>query len=164
MVMARQESTQQHRGVRYLALPLGLMALLLVLACAPAYLDPGPTPAKVTVRVEAKSSAEVRTSRRYDSNPTWFWGIYGPQAGGGRAPYPPLGGGRMPSQTAKVLKQEATFLLPPGKRQVVLRLEADLDVPDSEGSRVVAVAAYEEVLSLDLKPGQSLVLERRFGF
>ncbi|MCF8032829.1 MAG: DUF2057 domain-containing protein [Desulfarculaceae bacterium] len=147
-----------------MALPLGLLSLLLALACAPAYLDPGPNPAKVTVRVEAKSSAEVRSARRYDSNPTWFWGLYATLPSGGRMAYPPAGGGRMPNQTAKVLKQEATFLLPPGKHKVVLRLEADLEVPDSEGSRVVAVAAYEEVLDLDLKPGQSLTLERRFGF
>ncbi|MCB2228353.1 MAG: hypothetical protein KQH53_16865 [Desulfarculaceae bacterium] len=147
-----------------LVLPLLAASLLLVLACAPAYLDPGPNPAKVTVKVQAKSTAEVRSARRYDSTPTWFWGLYAEQASGGRMPYPPLGGGMQPNQVAKELNQEVTFLLPPGKQRVLLRLEADMEVPDSEGSKIVAVAAFEETLNLDLKPGQSLRLERRFGY
>ena len=142
---------------------LGLV-LALALGCAPNYLAPGPNPAKVTVQVEARSSSEVTTARRFDANPSWFWGLYGQQANGGRAPYPPAGGKRMPTQVAKVLKQEATFLVPPGKQQVLLHLEADLSVPDSEGSRIITVASFEEVLNLDLQPGQSVVIKRRFGF
>jgi len=137
--------------------------LVLLAACAPNYLNPGPNPAKVTVSVEAQSSMDVRMSRRYDATPTWFWGLYGPAPEGG-APYPPAGGGRLPYQSAKVLQQSATFLVPPGKRSLVLRLEANLEVPDSEGSKVVTVATYEEVLNLELQPGQSLTLKRRFGF
>ena len=151
-------------GPRRLAWPLLAASLFLLLACAPAYLDPGPNPAKVTIKVMAKSSAEVSASRRYDATPSWFWGLYAAQPGGSRMPYPPQGGGLPPSQVAKVLDQEVTFLLPPGNQRVLLRLEADLSVPDSEGERIVAVAAYEETLNLELKPGQSMRLERRFGF
>jgi len=147
--------------IAWLLLPA---CLILLLACAPNYLDPGANPAQVRVRVEAQSSTEVSTSRRFDANPTWFWGLYGPGPSEAGSPYPPKGGGRLPTQTAKVLKQEATFLLPPGKQQVVLRLEADLEVPDSEGSRVVTVATFEEVIALDLQPGQTKVIKRRFGY
>jgi len=147
-------------GVRRAAWLLLAGALILPMGCAPNYLDPGPNPAKVRVRVEAMS----RAGRHYDVVPTWTWGLYGQRPGGGQAFYPPASGKHSPYVTARVLKQDVTFLVPPGKRRALLRLEANMDVPDSEGSRIITVARFEEELNLDLKPGETKIVERRFGF
>ncbi len=154
---------------RVLSLPLrgvALAALLLILAaaagCGQVYLDPGPDPAKVRVKLWAKVPQSLMN--RPDEPISWDWGLrlVVPQG-----PYPMLRP-TVPQDFYTIpnlnpLVRDTTFLVPSGKRRYLLEVYGYAHRQRDEHSGPKVLIQLVEYLDLDLAPGGTYTLERRVG-
>lgn len=132
---------------------------LLLAACAPVYLDPGPNPARIEVDLTAKADPALL---EYPGEWVyWDWGVnlIVPQG-----PLPLLK--PTVSQNFKVipnvnpLVRKVTFLAPPGKRSYLFQVSGYAMRTRGEGTVPVSLLNYEQKLELDLKPGEVYRIQR----
>jgi len=145
---------------------LALITLALVLAgaagCGQVYLDPGPDPAKVEVKLWAKVPDKLKN---HPGEPIfWDWSL---RLVVPKGPYPMLrptvdqGFNTIPG--ANPLVRDTTFLAPPGKRQYLLEVYGYAIRQRDEHSGPRVLTKLIEYIDLDLAPGSTQVLERRVG-
>lgn len=141
----------------------GLYALaclcVLIVACAPVYLDPGPNPARIEVELTAKADPALL---QYPGE--WIYWDWGVNLIVAKGPLPLL----QPTepQSFKVipnvnpLVRKVTFLAPTGKRAYLFQVSGYALRTRGEGTVPVSLLNYEQNLELDLKPGQVYRIKR----
>jgi hypothetical protein len=132
---------------------------LLVAACAPVYLNPGASPARIEVEFSAKANPallEFPSEMIY-----WDWGfnLVVPQG-----PLPQLQ--PTEAQDFKVitgvnpLVRKVTFLAPAGKHTYLFHVSGYVMRTRGMGTVPVDLMDYEQKLTLDLEPGQVYSIKR----
>jgi hypothetical protein len=166
---------------RNAALMLGGLLLLGLGGCLNAYVDAGPNPAVVPVKLRAQvSKAEITQALhshgefgmplvagqfRTITGPYWKWQLL----------YIKDDGGLWDLRTkvershhwieGHQLNGQADYLLPPGRHRVRLLIQAYMEVSFRESwmeevSEPVEIKSYSEDIELDLKPGQVFGISR----
>jgi hypothetical protein len=158
---------------RLLLAVLALSALLALSACSP-YLDAGPTPARLTVSVQAHVTPAQLKEGVYDRlgpppftpgmfhwlapQPVWDWGVYWVKGEMDLWPLQPVPPAQVKSVPGLSLKQAATFLAPPGKRTYRILVDSYLEHTWSEGlgswREFIPISFQQIDMELDLKPGE----------
>lgn len=140
------------------------LALMLAAAagCGQVYLDPGPDPAKVRVKLWAKVPDSLQN---HPGEPIfWDWSL---RLVVPKGPYPMLpptvaqGFNTIPN--ANPLVRDTTFLAPSGKRQYLLEVYGYAIRQRDEHSGPRVLTKLIEFIDLDLAPGSTYILERRVG-
>jgi len=145
-------------------LAVAILALLLAAAagCGNVYLDPGPDPAKIRVKLWAKVPEQLK--KHPGEWIYWDWGL---RLVVPKGPYPML----RPTveqdfytiANTNPLVRDTTFLAPPGKRQYLLEAYGYAIRQRGEHSGPKVLTELVEFIDLDLAPGKTYVLERRVG-
>lgn len=153
-----------------------LLAGLLILAagCSP-YLDPGPTPAQLTLSVQAHVTQAQVKEGVYDRlglppftpgmfhwlapQPVWDWGVYWVKGEQNLWPLQPAPPAQLKNVPGYGLQQTATFLAPPGKRIYRVMVHSYLEHTWSEGlstfREFIPLSGKQEDMELDLKAGEN---------
>ncbi len=149
------------------------VAMLSAASCSP-YLDAGPTPAQLTVSVQAQVSPEQVKERVWDRlgpppfmpgmfhwlapQPVWDWGVYWVKGELDLWPLQPVPPAQVKSVPGQGLQQTATFLAPPGKRIYRILVNAYLEHTWSEGGgswrEFIPITSQQIDMELNLKPGE----------
>jgi hypothetical protein len=133
---------------------LAALAALFLCGCAGGYLDPGPSPAKVRVQLKAESKQQPRSWRFGGPYPvTWDWGLYLVQNNASLARLRPADGQRLKVIEANPLVRDTVFLMPPGRRNLRLILEAYYFKPHAEGSLPVSLGGTIRDFQVDVPQG-----------
>lgn len=140
-----------------------VVALVLSLAgCGQMFLDPGPNPA----RVEVKLAAQVPESlKQYPSEPIyWDWGLYLVVEQGPLPLLKPV----QPQQfkviaDANPLLRDTVFLAPPGQHTFRLLVSGYAIRGRGEGVGAVTLLDYSEDFKLNLPSGGGYRIQRRLG-
>lgn len=140
-------------------LPALACLCVLLAACAPVYLDPGPNPARIQVELTAKADPALLEYRG-----EWIYWDWGLNLVVPKGPLPQL----KPTepQAFKVipnlnpLVRKVTFLAPTGRRTYLLQVSGYALRTKGEGTVPVTLLGYEQKLELDLKPGQVYRIKR----
>ncbi len=155
-------------------LALGLATLMLLVASCSPYLDTGPTPAQLTVSVQAHVTPEQVKEGVYDRlgpppftpgmfhwlapQPVWDWGVYWVEGELDLRPLQPVPPANVKWVPGYGLKQTVTFLAPPGKRTYRIMVHSYLEHTWSEGisswREYIPISGKQEDMELDLKPGE----------
>lgn len=139
-----------------------LLGLVLLAGCAPVFVDPGPNPARIQVKLWAKVPERLKN---YPGEWIyWDWGLHliTPQG-----PYPLL----RPTQPQNFytiahpnpLARDTVFLAPPGRHKYLLLVYGYAIRQKGEHSGPKVLLRHEEELAMNLPPGGSTVIERRLG-
>lgn len=138
------------------------LALLGLSACTQVYYDPGPNPAKIQVKIWAK------VPQRLKNFPTevisWDWGLHLVVANRPDPMLPPtVKQDFYMIPKTNPLVRDTTFLAPPGRHTYLLVAYGYAIRQQGDSSGPVVLTKMEENLTLDLKPGQHYLIERRVG-
>jgi len=144
------------------ALLLAGLLLLGAAACGQVFLDPGPNPAKIRVRLWAMVPARLK------QYPTewiyWDWGLRLKKAKGAYPMLPPtVKQDFYTIANTNPLVRDTTFLAPPGKHQYLLEVYGYANRQRGEQAGPLVLLAHQETLELDLPPGGSYLIQRRVG-
>lgn len=139
----------------------GLAALLaLFLTGCAGYVDPGPNPAKVRVLLKAEAKQQPKSWRAGGPYPvTWDWGLYLVQGDASLAQLKPADGQRLKVIEANPLVRDTVFLVPPGRRDLRLILEAYYFQPHAEGSIPVSLGGTIMDFQVDVPQGGEKTLK-----
>ncbi|RJX30551.1 MAG: hypothetical protein C4525_12540 [Desulfarculus sp.] len=144
---------------RRLAAGLAVLFWLASLAaCGQVFLDPGPNPARVQVKLRAQAPDGLKQSpgeRVY-----WDWGLYLVTGGG---PLPLL----QPTQPQQFqvisggnsLVRDTVFLAPTGQRTLRLLVSGYVFRSSGEGQIAVTLVSYSQDYKLNLAPGGSYTIQ-----
>ncbi len=148
-------------------LPLtGMLLLLLALpglpGCGQVFLDPGPNPAHIQVKLWAKVPERLK---QYSSEWIyWDWGLNLVKASGPDPALPPTVKQNFNTiPNTNPLVRDTTFLAPPGKHKFLLQVYGYANRERGEHSGPVILLRHTETLELDLPPGGSYTIQRRLG-
>ena len=141
---------------------LGLLGVVLALALGLAacggevYLDPGPQPARVRVRVDLTADRS-QFSQFDDVTPytSWDWGLYVEHQGRWRRlpPEPPQ---QLTVIRGPRLRRDTVFLAPPGRHVYRLIVNGYVGLREGWTYYPINVALVDERLVLELAPGQEV--------
>ncbi len=150
------------RILRRMAISAALVwALLLAAAgCGGNYIDPGANPARLEVSITAYPQTQLR---RHGKSVLWDWGLFLVDPQSGWAALPPESGARLTAQAANPLERKLVFLVPPGQRRLALKAEGYILRQQKEHLVPYVVAYHLAYFDLNLKPGQTLRLKKRFA-
>ncbi|MCF8041231.1 MAG: hypothetical protein K9K65_18930 [Desulfarculaceae bacterium] len=145
-------------------LALLLLALLLAASagCGQAYLDPGPDPAKVRVKLWAKVPDKLKKHPGEWIYWDWSLRLVVPK---GAYPMlkPTVAQDFYTIPNTNPLVRDTTFLAPPGKRKYLLEVYGYAIRQRGEHSGPKVLTDLVDYIELDLAPGSTYVLERRVG-
>lgn len=145
--------SSRHKG-RIAAGLAALLWLASLAACGQVFLDPGPNPARVQVKLKAQVADGLL--QRPGERVYWDWGLY--LVGGDKSlallkPAQP-----QPLQVVgpvNPLDRQAAFLAPPGQRTLRLLATGYVFRTWGEGEIAVTLANYAKDFQLNLAPGGS---------
>ena len=150
------------KRVRGAALLVAGLILLGAAACGEYYLDPGPNPARIRVKLWAMVPASLKQTPGEWIYWDWSLRLVVPQG-----PYPML------PPTVKQdfytipntnpLVRDVTFLAPPGKRKYLLEVYGYAIRQRGEHSGPKILTALQQTIELDLAAGSGTTLERKVG-
>lgn len=162
-----------------MALLLGFMG-----ACAFGSVDPGPTPVRITLNLNAalppalvkKTLEENGLSKGYVPlpggnhqvrGPLWEWGVYQIQKDGSLERLRPTGDSEVELAEGNKLSAVATFLSPPGKQGLAVVADAYLEHTWREGfgrwfTQSITVRTFRRDFEYDFAPGENLHLKQKF--
>lgn len=145
-----------------LALWLGLAAA--AAGCAQPGVDPGPDPARLEMDLKARVAPAGRAWNHYGPQDVrWDWGVYLVGREGRLLPVGSVSGRRMKVLSGNPLERQETFLLPPGRQQVRVELEAYYFRPHAEGHLPVSLGFWRREFSLALGAGQKEAVSLSLG-
>lgn len=158
--MEPRRSWPARGGLAAALLAAALLAAVLLAGCAAAYLDPGPNPAKVRVKLDLAAdlagippgAAEVNRSVR------WDWGLYVEGQGGQMLPLAPASGEGLKLIAAPRLRRDTVFLVPAGRQKLRLLVEGYVSVRYGMSFTPHNLTYVQEDFALDLAPGQEVTL------
>jgi len=146
------------------ALVLWALALMLAAAagCGQVYLDPGPDPAKVRVKLWAKVPENLKNHPG-----EWIYWDWSLRLVVPKGAYPML----KPTVAqdfntiphTNPLVRDTTFLAPPGKNKYLLEVYGYAIRQRDEHSGPKVLTKLIDFMDLDLAPGSTYLLERRVG-
>lgn len=148
---------------------LGLASLVMLLlalpglpGCGQVFLDPGPNPARIRVKLWAKVPERLKNySREWIY---WDWGLNLVKAKGPDPMLPPTVKQNFDTiSNTNPLVRDTTFLAPPGKHKYLLQAYGYANREQGEHAGPVILLRHTEILELDLPPGGSYTIERRLG-
>ena len=138
-----------------------VLAILLLLpaGCAKGgFVDPGPDPARVRVRIHF-SEDRSRFDQFDDTTPytRWDWGLY--VVDNGRLlPLKPANNENLKVIMGPVLKRDTVFLAPPGKLRLRLLVDGYVGLREGRSYTPVTVSGVKQDFEVDLKAGQEITL------
>lgn len=153
-----------HRSKRILRLlryGVALAAVLALIGCGYAYLEPGPNPARIVLSVKAQAPAA--NLPRPGDVVLWDWGLYLVGADGVWKRLGPTQKAKFTAIPANPLEQHLIFLSPPGKHKLVLSLEGYVMVDAGDQTVARTVAKYGDHWQVDLKPGKEWKIVKTYG-
>ncbi|MCB2190934.1 MAG: hypothetical protein KQI62_05175 [Deltaproteobacteria bacterium] len=141
-----------------------ILVLLLATAtgCGNVYLDPGPNPAKVRVKLWAKVPEKLK---KYPGE--WIYWDWSLRLVVPKGAYPmvkptvPQDFNTIPNTNPLV--RDTTFLVPPGKHKYLLEVYGYAIRQRGEHSGPKVLTDLVDYITLDLAPGSTKVIERRVG-
>ena len=141
------------------------LAALLLSGCAAGYLDPGPNPAKVRVRLDLGADPAGIPPGADDVNRTvrWDWGLYLEGRGGQLLPLAPASGEGLKVIPAPRLKRDTVFLVPAGGQKLRLIVEGYVRLRYGMSYSPYNLTYVQEDFSLDLAPGQEVTISPQAG-
>ena len=150
------------KGRRALFLVLAGLMILGVAACGEWFVDPGPNPARIRVKLWAMVPAKLKQFPSEWIYWDWSLRLVVPQG-----PYPML------PPTVKQdfytipntnpLVREVTFLAPPGKHKYLLEVYGYAIRQKGESSGPKVLTFLQQTFELDLPPNGSYSIDRRVG-
>lgn len=146
---------------RFFVLAL-LLSLALAVGCGQVFLDPGPNPAKVRVKLKAQVPANLKN---YPSEWIyWDWGLFlaVPQ---GPLPLlkPTVDQGFKVIANVNPLVRDTVFLAPAGKHTFKLEISGYALRERGENTVPVTLLNFNKKYTLDLPPGGSHTIELNLG-
>jgi len=153
-------TSNKRRGV--LALLLAGLIALGAMACGEFYVDPGPNPARIRVKLWAKVPAKLKN---YPSEWIyWDWSLRLVVPKGAYPMLPPtVKQDFYTIPNTNPLVRDVTFLAPPGKRKYLLEAYGYAIRQRGENSGPKILTSLQQTLELDLPPGGSYLIERKVG-
>jgi hypothetical protein len=143
------------------SLVLTLAMCCFLAACAAGFANPGDNPARVRVQLTADAGDYPIPEDNNGIIPLqWQWGLFLVGPGDSLTPLKPENGERLHALNDKILKRDTVFLAPPGQRRLRLLVEGYIGVKISRNSYPQNVAFLQEDITLDLKPGQTVIVKR----
>ncbi|MFZ5586072.1 MAG: hypothetical protein ACOZHQ_09105 [Thermodesulfobacteriota bacterium] len=156
--MARR--TWPARGGLAAVLAAMLAGMSLLAGCAAGYLDPGPNPAKVRVKLDLSADPDGIPPGAADVNRTvrWDWGLYLEGRDGQLLPLAPASGEGLKLIAAPRLTRETVFLAPAGRQKLRLIVEGYVSLRYGVSYSPYNLTYVQEDFSLDLQPGQEATI------
>ncbi|MCF8032544.1 MAG: hypothetical protein K9K66_08535 [Desulfarculaceae bacterium] len=139
----------------------GLM-LAGALACGEYYLDPGPNPARIRVKLWAMVPAKLKQVPSEWIYWDWSLRLVVPKGAYPMLP-PTVKQDFYTIPNTNPLVRDVTFLAPPGKRKYLLEVYGYAIRQRGEHSGPKILTYLQQTLELDLPPGGSYLIERRVG-
>ncbi|MFH1058449.1 MAG: hypothetical protein V1797_07200 [Pseudomonadota bacterium] len=141
------------------------LAMLGLAGCAAGYLDPGPNPAKVRVKLDLTADLGRIPADAVDVNRNvrWDWGLYLEGQGGQLLPLAPASGEMLKLIAGQRLTRDAVFLVPAGRQRLRLIVEGYVSVRWGMSFTPYALAGVQQDYVLDLAPGQEVVITPHSG-
>lgn len=146
-----------------LAMAAGLALMLGLAGCAATYLDPGPNPAKVRVKLDLTADLGRIPADAVDVNRNvrWDYGLYLEGQGGQLLPLAPAGGETLKLIPAPRLTRDTVFLVPAGRQKLRLLVEGYVSVRYGMSFSPYTLTGVQQDFVLDLQPGQEVVITPR---
>lgn len=147
------------KALKYVAGLLTLAAFFLS-ACAAGYLNPGPNPSKIRVKLKAEVKQQPNSWRYGGPYPvTWDWGLYLVRADNTLAALGPADKQRLKVLQENPLVRDTVFLAPPGNLKLRLILDAYYFKPHAEGYLPISLGGAIRDFNINLPQGGEKQLE-----
>jgi predicted component of type VI protein secretion system len=136
------------------------LAAFLISGCAAGYLDPGPSPSKIRVKLKAEARQQPKSWRFGGPYPvTWDWGLYLVRSDDTLATLGPEDKQRLTVLQENPLVRDTVFLAPSGKLKLRLILDAYYFEPEFAGYRPVSLGGTIRDFHINLPQGSEKILE-----